>query len=123
AQAEALASFSKPDSAVDFEVDDDLILFRLTGRRVCKSCGAIYHIVTKPPATEGICDICGGELYIRNDDREETVKIRLKAYHEESEPLIEYYSRQGILMTIDGSPDPETVYDTFISKIGRFLKK
>ena len=123
AQAEALASFSKPDSVVDFEVDDGLILFRLTGRRVCRTCGAIYHIVTRPSATEGICDLCGGELYTRNDDREETVKIRLEAYHKESEALIEYYSSQGILMVIDGSPDPETVYDTFISKIGRFLKK
>ncbi|GAB6277460.1 MAG: adenylate kinase [Rectinema sp.] len=122
-QAEALAAFSSLDAAVDFEVRDDLILFRLTGRRVCKTCGAIYHAVTKPPKAEGICDLCGGELYTRNDDKEETVKARLSAYHEETEPLIGYYTKKGLLLTIDGSPDAETVYNTFISEIGRFLKK
>jgi len=123
AQADALAGFSELDAAVDFEVKDDLILFRLTGRRVCKACGAIYHKVTKAPKVEGVCDICGGELYIRNDDKEETVKARLKAYHDETEPLIGYYQKRGLLLTIDGSPDAETVYNAFISEIGRFLKK
>ncbi len=123
AQADALAEFSELDAAVDFEVKDDLILFRLTGRRVCTSCGAIYHRVTKPPKVEGICDLCGGNLYIRSDDQEETVKARLKAYHDETEPLIGYYQKRGLLLTIDGSPDAETVYNTFISEIGRFLKK
>ncbi len=123
AQADALAEFSELDAAVDFEVKDDLILFRLTGRRVCRSCGAIYHMVTKPPKVEGVCDICGGELYVRNDDKEETVKARLSAYHLETEPLIGYYNKKNVLLTIDGSPDAETVYNAFISKIGHFLKK
>ncbi len=123
AQAEALAGFSSLDAAVDFEVKDELILFRLTGRRVCKVCGAIYHVVTKPPKVEGICDLCSGELYIRNDDKEETVKARLNAYHEETEPLIGWYGNRSLLLTIDGSPDAETVYNAFISEIGRFLRK
>jgi len=122
-QAEALALFSIVDAAVDFEVNDDLILFRLTGRRVCKSCGAIYHVSTKPPKINGICDICGGELYIRNDDEEETVKARLQAYHDETEPLIAYYDEKGLLLAIDGRPDAEIVYNSFISKIGQFLRK
>jgi adenylate kinase len=122
-QAEALAAFSSPDAAVDFEVKDELILFRLTGRRVCRSCGAIYHTVNKPPKVHGVCDLCGGELYTRSDDREETVRARLRAYHEETEPLIDYYASKGRLLSIDGSPDAETVYTTFISEIGRFLKK
>ena len=123
AQADALAGFSELDAAVDFEVRDDLILFRLTGRRVCRSCGAIYHQVTKKPIADGVCDLCGGELYTRSDDREETVKTRLKAYHDETEPLIGYYADRGLLLKIDGSPDAETVYNAFISEIGRFLKK
>lgn len=123
AQAEALSAFASLDAAVDFEVRDDLIMFRLTGRRVCKSCGAIYHVVTKAPKSEGACDLCGGPLYIRNDDREETVKARLVAYHEETEPLIGYYKEKGLLLTIDGSPDAEIVYQAFISEIGRYLKK
>jgi adenylate kinase len=86
-------------------------------------CGAIYHVVTKPPKAEGICDLCGGELYIRNDDKEETVKARLNAYHEETEPLIGWYGNRSLLLTIDGSPDAETVYNAFISEIGRFLRK
>jgi adenylate kinase len=122
-QAEALAAFSSPDAAVEFAVGDDLILFRLTGRRVCRSCGAIYHVVTKPPKVDGVCDLCGGALYTRSDDREETVKARLRAYHEETEPLIDYYAREGRLLSIDGSSDAETVYTTFISEIGRLLKK
>lgn len=122
-QAEALALFSTVDAAVDFEVNDDLILFRLTGRRVCKSCGAIYHVSNKPPKIDAICDICGGELYIRNDDKVETVKARLQAYHDETEPLIAYYDEKDLLLTIDGSPNAEIVYNSFISKIGQFLRK
>jgi len=80
-------------------------------------------VINRPPKIEGKCDECGGALITRTDDREETVRARLKAYHEETEPLIEYYRTQGILLTIDARPDAETVYTTFISQIGPFLKK
>jgi len=111
AQAEALQSIAPVDIVVNFEVKDELILYRLTGRRVCRNCGKIYHIATMAPDREGICDVCGGELYIRPDDQEESIKTRLEAYRDQTEPLIEWFGNLGRLVTIDGSGSPQSVYE------------
>ncbi len=87
---------------INISVPDSSIVKRMSGRRMC-SCGRTYHIENNPPKTEGICDACGSELYIREDDREETVLERLKTYHEQTSPLIDYYSEKGILKNVDGT--------------------
>lgn len=115
AQAEALdrlvaAMNRKIDSVIDLEVDRDKLLARLTGRRVCKSCGATYHVVFNPPAKEGVCDKCGGELYQRADDTEETVATRLDVYFKQTAPLLEYYTKQGVLRSINGEAEIDEVY-------------
>jgi adenylate kinase len=106
-QAEALTKAleetgEKVDFAIEVDLDDQAIIDRMSGRRVC-SCGATYHIVNIPPKKEGICDKCGKELVIRKDDEPETVKKRLEVYHAQTAPLIEYYKKQGIHHAIDGS--------------------
>ena len=116
-QAEALQQFNPVEKVVNFDVEDRVILFRLTGRRVCKSCGKIYHIVTMPPKKEGICDACGGELYIRSDDQELAIKTRLEAYRSLTEPLIQWYGERNILVTIDGAGKPDDVYQVFVKAI------
>lgn len=113
AQAEALQSLSPVDIVVNFEVKDELILFRLTGRRVCRNCGKIYHIATMAPKREGVCDVCGGELFVRSDDQEASIKTRLEAYRDQTEPLIDWYGNLGRLVTIDGSGSPQSVYEKF----------
>lgn len=94
---------------------DELLVERLTGRRTCKSCGMMYHIKYKPPKVDGKCDVCGGELYQRPDDNEETVRNRLKVYHESTAPLIDYYKNKGILREIDGSKSIEEITAQLIS--------
>ena len=109
---EALAKKNeKIDLALDVEATDELIIKRMAGRRTCPTCGAIYHIVTLPPKTEGICDRCGADLIQRKDDNEETVKNRLKIYHEVTEPLISYYKKEGILEEIDGAEELDKVFE------------
>lgn len=109
AQAAALKEFGiKIDAVLSINVSDERIVRRMSGRRVCE-CGASYHIDYLPPAKEGICDKCGRELFIRRDDRPETVLARLKTYHEETEPLIEFYRNEGILVEVEGQ---ERVEDT-----------
>lgn len=115
-QAEALKEAlakkdEKIDLALDVEASDELIIKRMAGRRTCPACGAIYHIVTLPPKTEGICDRCGADLIQRKDDNEETVKNRLKIYHEVTEPLISYYKKEGILEEIDGAEELDEVFE------------
>jgi len=120
AQAEALDKLlsemsKKLDFALALIVPDELLVERLTGRRTCKNCGMMYHIKYKPPKVEGKCDVCGGELYQRPDDNEETVRNRLKVYHEQTAPLIEYYKTKGILREIDGSKSIEEITQQIIS--------
>lgn len=107
-QAEALTeALKKQDDSIDFALEinmaDEAIIERMAGRRVCKGCGATYHVVNIPPKKEGICDECGGEIVLRDDDAPETVKKRLEVYHEQTAPLIEYYDKLGLLNVIDGS--------------------
>lgn len=109
-QAEALDSMGVViDKVIDIEVPDDKIVARMSGRRVCESCGASYHLLYKKPAVEGVCGICGGTLVQRKDDHPDTVKDRLVAYHTQTEPLKDYYEAQGKLCIVEGQ---EEVADT-----------
>ncbi|HCB91040.1 MAG TPA: adenylate kinase [Ruminococcaceae bacterium] len=111
-QAEALDRMVKIDRVIDLQVTEDLVLRRLSGRRVCSKCGASYNIRTKKPKVEGLCDACGGTLVQRRDDEPETVRARLKVYHEQTEPLIQYYKKKGLLSEVDGGKQiPETEHD------------
>ncbi|WP_027415396.1 adenylate kinase [Aneurinibacillus terranovensis] len=115
AQAEALdatlAELGRGiDHVINIDVDRSILLERLTGRRICKSCGATYHVVFNPPAQEGICDKCGGELYQRSDDNEETVATRLDVNIEQSAPLLKYYAEKGLLRNINGQQDINVVF-------------
>ena len=98
------------DSVLDLEVDRDELLVRLTGRRTCKSCGAMFHRTSHPPKVEEICDECGGELYQRRDDNEETIVKRLEVYSKETAPLKEFYQKQGKLKTIQGRGGMDTIF-------------
>ncbi|MCR5118317.1 MAG: adenylate kinase [Lachnospiraceae bacterium] len=100
----------KVDFAIDVEVPDENIVKRMSGRRACLKCGATYHIVHIPPKTEGICDACGSELVQRDDDKEETVKNRLSVYHQQTQPLIDFYNNKGVLKTVDGTKDSAEVF-------------
>ena len=106
------------DFAVDVDVPDENIIRRMSGRRACLTCGATYHIVNIPPKKEGICDVCGSELVLRDDDQPETVKNRLKVYHEQTQPLIEYYTGKGVLRTVDGTLPMEEVFDAIVKILG-----
>jgi len=115
-QAEALSVFFKEVGWDDYRVIDliverNVLIRRLSGRRVCRSCSAVYHVVGKPPARYGFCDFCGGELYQRSDDNEETVTNRLEVYARETKPLTDYYKKLGILYQIDGMMEFEDVYE------------
>ena len=102
------------DYAINVDVPDAHIIDRMSGRRFCSGCGATYHIVYSAPKKEGICDACGGELAIRDDDKPETVKNRLQVYHEQTAPLIDYYTKQGCLRTVDGTQDIDKVYEDIL---------
>ena len=105
------------DYAIDVEVPDDIIN-RMSGRRACVNCGATYHIVHNPPKVENECDTCNGELILRDDDKPETVKNRLDVYHTQTEPLLKYYTEKGILYTVDGTQDMDTVFDSICKIVG-----
>lgn len=102
-QADALAEVLDIDAAVNLDVEDEELVRRLTNRRSCPKCNAVYHLISKPPAKEGVCDKCGSELYQRDDDTEATVRNRLKVYRENTFPLIDYYRKRGKLVTIVGA--------------------
>ena len=102
-----------------FDVDDNILIDRITGRRVCKDCGATFHIHNSKPQKDGICDKCGGELIQRNDDNEETVKNRISVYNDFTSPLIDYYEKAGKLVKIDGAKTPEEVFNEFNNKLGK----
>jgi len=91
------------DFALNMEADTALLLKRLTGRRVCRKCGALFHMTNKPPLKSGVCDLCGGELYQRTDDNEETIKARMQVYAESTQPIIDFYARQNKLKILDGN--------------------
>ena len=122
-QAEKLDEFLKEqgqelDKAINIEVADDELLTRLTGRRVCKQCGASYHVVNIPSAVEGVCDSCGGELVQRADDTEETVKNRIDVYKEQTMPLVDYYENLGKIASIDGTGSLEEVFADIAAALG-----
>ena len=107
-QAEAMERLGiEVDTALSIEVEDEVIVGRMSGRRVCKNCGGTFHVVNNPPKTEGVCDLCGGELAVRKDDAPETVRARLATYHEETEPLKAFYEARGKLVTVDNQPTIE----------------
>lgn len=122
-QAEALDAAltkigQKMDFAIDVDVPDENIINRMSGRRACLNCGATYHIVSIPPKKEGVCDTCGNELVLREDDKPETVKKRLDVYHAQTQPLIEYYTKQGILKSVDGTQPMEDVFAAIVTVLG-----
>ena len=119
AQAEALDRLGvRIDHVISLEIDDQVIESRMTGRRVCKNCGASYHIAANPPKTQGVCDECGGELITRADDTAETVRKRLQVYHASTEVLKTYYQRQGKLVLIQGDQSIEQANRDILSAIG-----
>ena len=119
AQAEALeARGIQIDHVISIEIDDNVVAGRMTGRRVCKACGASYHIEANPPKAEGICDICQGELIVRKDDAPETVLHRLKVYHDLTEVLKEFYAQRGKLRLIEGNQPIENANQDILKAIG-----
>ena len=122
-QAESLdgalkAMGQKVDYAVNVEVPDENIIRRMGGRRACLACGATYHVENIPPKKEGICDVCGAELVLRDDDKPETVKKRLDVYHEQTQPLIDYYTNAGVLVEVDGTLAMDDVFAAICKVLG-----
>ena len=107
------------DAVVSIEICDDVIEARMTGRRVCGSCGASYHVVANPPKAEGVCDTCGKELVIRKDDAPETVRNRLKVFHAETEPLKEFYEKLGVLKLVEGNQPIEAATRDILAALGK----
>ena len=119
ALTEALAKKGETiDYAINVEVPDENIINRMGGRRACLACGSTYHIVYAPTRVEGICDRCGEKLVLRDDDKPETVKNRLNVYHNQTQPLIEYYTRQGKLAEVDGTQSMEDVFNAIVKILG-----
>ena len=106
------------DYAIDVDVPDENIVKRMSGRRACVGCGATYHIEFNPTKVEGICDACGEKLILRDDDKPETVKNRLSVYHEQTQPLIDYYKNQGILKSVDGTQPMDEVFKAIVTILG-----
>ncbi len=122
-QAQALTeALSKRGEAIDFaldvEVPDENIVNRMSGRRACLSCGATYHLIYAAPKKDGICDKCGKELVLRDDDKEETVKKRLEVYHTQTQPLIDYYNNAGVLHELDGTKDINDIFASIKELLG-----
>lgn len=122
-QAEALDAAlakigEKMDYAINVEVPDSNIIDRMGGRRACVACGGTYHVKFNPTKVEGVCDACGGQLILRDDDKPETVKNRLNVYHEQTQPLIDYYAKQGIMKEVDGTMDMNDVFAAIVQILG-----
>ena len=123
-QAEALQVITKEisreiDVVVNLDCDNQELVRRISGRRVCRSCGAPYHVVTLKPKVEGVCDLCGGELYQRKDDNEEALKVRLEHYVQDTKPLLDYYANLGLLESFDSLVGKEALFD----EVCAYLKK
>ncbi len=121
-QAEALQEIldelgRKIDTVLSIEIEEERLVARLTGRRMCKGCGESFHLVFNPPARDGVCDRCGGELYQRDDDREKTIRQRLAIYREQTEPLIAYYEKQGILKRIKGDDSKDQIFSRIVGAV------
>ena len=120
-QAEALDGMDvKIDCVLSIEVDDEKIVERMSGRRVCSGCGASYHVLYNSPEKEGVCDKCGASLYVRADDAPETVKSRLETYHSQTEPLKDFYAKKGILVTVEGQTKVEDTSALVEKALSRF---
>lgn len=105
------------DCAIDVNVPDENIIKRMSGRRACLNCGATYHIEHIPPKKEGICDVCGNDLILREDDKPETVKKRLEVYHKQTQPLIDYYRKKKKLLSVDGTKDMDAVFNNIMKAL------
>ena len=109
---------SKIDYAIDVDVPDENIVNRMSGRRACVGCGATYHIKYNPTKVDGVCDACGEKLVLRDDDKPETVQKRLGVYHDQTQPLIDYYTKSGVLKEVDGTVDMEDVFQAIVEILG-----
>ena len=110
-QAETLSEMTDLDAVLYLDVDEEILVDRLTGRRVCEECGATYHVDFNPPEEEGVCDECGGDLYQREDDSEETARERIRVYDENTQPVVEFYDDEGRLVRVDGEQTPDEVWN------------
>jgi len=117
-QAQALETFSEVEKVINFDIPDSGVLERLGGRRVCRACGYNFHAVFNKPAKEGICDHCGGEVYIREDDKPEAIQKRLEVYRAQTAPLIDYYRKKGLLLDIDAKPMVDQIVINFKKALG-----
>ena len=122
-QAECLDEICKElnikiDYVIDIEVSAQDVIERLSARRVCRSCGASFHLIFNKPTVDGVCDLCGGELYTRKDDNKESVAVRINTYQAQTTPLINYYKNKGILLEINGQQDINDVFKEIVSKLG-----
>ena len=120
AQAEALEKADIIfDHVVSIEIDDEVIMERMTGRRVCEQCGASYHLTAVPPKVEGVCDVCGGKLVQRHDDESEVVRARLEIYHKKTEPLKDFYAERGLLRAVENRTTVEEMSEAILRALGR----
>lgn len=122
-QADALQSCLQElgkdlDAVISLEVDGDAVVERITGRRTCRDCGKMFHVRFDPPSQEGVCDSCGGELYLRDDDQEETIRKRLEVYAAQTAPLIDYYQQSDLVRTVDGMQEISQVQDQILVAVG-----
>jgi adenylate kinase len=122
-QAEALAKMLKKrgetlSKVIAIDVPDEDLVGRISGRRTCRNCNEMYHVIFDPPAKPGICNKCGGELYLRDDDKEETVRHRLVVYNDATKPLLDYYGKVGILAQVDGTGRPDEILGLILAQLG-----
>jgi len=108
----------KLDAVINLEVDEEEVVKRITNRRTCRNCGAVYHLIFNPPKNDEVCDKCGGPLYQRDDDKEETVRNRLRVYREQTQPLLKFYEERGLLKNVNGNLSIEEVFKEILSALG-----